>query len=123
MYVKVINRKTKSILIESVKWCNSWMCRFIGFQFRRRLNPGEALVLVHEKDTVSGSSIHMLFVFTSLTVIWINKLGFVTHVVIAKPWRPIYSSPIPASYVLETSLEFFDKISIGDELDFIFDGK
>jgi uncharacterized membrane protein (UPF0127 family) len=121
MYVKVINRKTKAILIESAKWCNSRICRFIGFQFRRRLNPGDALVLVHEKDTINRSSIHMLFVFTSLTVIWINKQGFVTHTVIAKPWRLFYASPNPASFVLETSPDFIDQISIGDELEFLFD--
>lgn len=117
--VKVVNRNTGQSLIESAKWCQSRLCRLIGFQFRRRLKPGEALILVHNKDTIGGSSIHMFFVFTSLAVVWANSQGVVTHVKLARPWRPHYASPTPACYVLEMSPDFIERISVGDELDFI----
>jgi len=116
--VQVVNRKTGQTLIESAKWCQSRLCRLIGFQFRRRLKPGEALILVHNKDTIGGSSIHMFFVFTSLAVVWVNSQGRVTHVQLARPWRPHYASPVPACYVLEMSPDFIERISVGDELDF-----
>ena len=118
-YVKVANRRTGETLFASVKWCQSRLCRFIGFQFRRRLKPGEAIVLVHDKDTISGTSIHMLFVFTSLAVFWVNSQGEVTSAQLAKPWRPFYASPIPAQYVIETRREEIAGVSVGDELEFI----
>ena len=116
--VKVINRETNQVLIQSARWCSSRLCRLRGLQFRIRLKPGEALILVKEKDSIANTSIHMFFVFFPIAAIWINKKGKVTSAQLAKPWRPYYASPEPASYVLETSPEFLDKISVGDELVF-----
>ena len=116
--VKVINRETNQVLIQSARWCTSRLCRLRGLQFRMRLNPGEALILVKDKDSIANTSIHMFFVFFPIAAIWINKKGKVTSAQLAKPWRPYYASPEPASYVLETSPEFLDKISVGDELVF-----
>ena len=116
--VSIINRETNQVLIQSARWCSSRLCRLRGLQFRRRLNPGEALILVKDKDSIANSSIHMFFVFFPIAAIWINKKGKVTSAQLAKPWRPYYASPEPACYVLETSPEFLDKISVGDELVF-----
>ena len=116
--VSIINQETNQVLIQSARWCSSRLCRLRGLQFRRRLNPGEALILVKDKDSIGKSSIHMFFVFFPIAAIWINKKGKVTSAQLAKPGRPYYASPEPASYVLETSPEFLDKISVGDELVF-----
>ncbi len=121
--VHVLNRETGEILIESARWCASRICRLIGLQFRRRLNPGEALILVKDKDSIANSSIHMFFVFFPIAAIWINSKGKITSAQLAKPWRPYYASPEPACYVLETSPDFLEKISEGDFLDFVPDGK
>lgn len=117
--VSVQNRATGEILIQSARWCSSRLCRLRGLQFRRRLKPGEALILVKDKDSIANSSIHMFFVFFEIAAVWINKKGKVTSAQIAKPWRPYYASPEPASYVLETSPDFLERISVGDELEFI----
>lgn len=119
-FVRVKHRRTGEILFNSAKWCESRFCRLVGYQFRRKLKPDEALIMVHKNESIRGTSIHMLFVFTSLTVIWINIAGKVTHVQLAHPWRPHYASPHPACYVLETSPDFIKQISIGDELEFVF---
>ena len=116
--VSIINRETNQVLIQSARWCSSRLCRLRGLQFRRRLNPEEALILVKDKDSIASSSIHRFFVFFPIAAIWINKKGKVTSAQLAKPWRPYYASPEPASYVLETSQDILDKISVGDELVF-----
>jgi uncharacterized membrane protein (UPF0127 family) len=121
--VHVLNRETGEILIESARWCASRICRLIGLQFQRRLNPGEALILVKDKDSIANSSIHMFFVFFPIAAIWINSKGKITSAQLAKPWRPYYASPEPACYVLETSPDFLEKISEGDILDFVQDGE
>lgn len=117
--VQVINKETREILIESARWCASRICRLIGFQFRRRLNPGEALILAKDKDSIGSSSIHMFFVFFPIAAIWINSNGKITSAQLAKPWRPYYASPEPACYVLETSPDFLEKISVGENLEFV----
>jgi uncharacterized membrane protein (UPF0127 family) len=118
-HVTIVDRKTGRILLSSVRWCSSFLCKLVGFQFRRRLRPGEALILVGRKDSINKSSIHMFFVFTALVVVWINQQGRVTYVQLARPWRPYYASPEPACYVLETSLEFLPNLKVGDEVDYI----
>jgi len=117
-YVKVAKRQGGQVLLESAHWCSSFFCRLVGYQFRRQLKSGEALILVHNHDSVKISSIHMLFVFTPLSVVWINREGQVTSVQLAKPWRLHYASPKPASYVLETSPGLIDRFQVGDELEF-----
>ena len=116
--VNMINRDSRQVIIKSARWCTSRLCRLRGLQFRRRLKPDEALILVKEKDSIANSSIHMFFVFFPIAAIWINQKGKVTSAQLAKPWRPYYASPEPASYVLETGPEFLDKISVGDFVDF-----
>ena len=121
--VRVLNRETGETLIESARWCASRICRLIGLQFRKRLNPGGALILVKDKDSIANSSIHMFFVFFPIAAIWINSKGKVTSTQLAKPWRPYYASAEPACYVLETSPDLLEKISEGDILDFVQDGE
>jgi uncharacterized membrane protein (UPF0127 family) len=118
-FVKIVHRKSKKVLVESAKWCESRLCRLVGLQFRRRLNPGEALLLVMAKDTIAQTSIHMFFVFFSIAVVWINSAGKITHKQLAKPWRPYYASPEPAKYVLEISPTFLEQIKVGDKVDFL----
>ena len=117
-FVQVTNRETGQVLINSARWCSSRLCRLRGLQFRRKLQDGEALILVKEKDSIASSSIHMFFVFFPIAAIWGDSKGKVTSAQLAKPWRPYYASPEPATYVIETSPDFLDKIAVGDILEF-----
>lgn len=114
--ITVISKATGEVLVEGVRWCQSFWCRLVGFQFRRRLKPGEALILVYPHDSTTRSSIHMFFVFMPLAAIWINRQGKVTETHFARPWRPYYASKEPASYVLEAATDLLERIHPGDEL-------
>jgi uncharacterized membrane protein (UPF0127 family) len=118
-YVKVVKRETGEVLLEKARWCGSPLCRLVGLQFRRRLKPGEALILAKRKDSIRESSIHMFFVFFPLAVAWINSRGEVTGAQLARPWRPYYAAQAPACYVLETAPEFLERVAIGDFVDFV----
>lgn len=116
--IDIVDRSTQSYLIKSVKWCDGYFCKLRGMQFRRKLSPDKALVLVHEKDTIKSTSIHMLFVFFPIAAIWIDNQGKVTSAQLAKPWRLYYASLEPARYVLEGSPDLLERIRVGDYLDF-----
>jgi len=117
--VKVVKRDSGEVLLESVRWCQSRLCRLRGLQFKRGLAPDEALILVHGSDSIATTSIHMFFVFFPIAAIWIDSQGLVTSAQLAKPWRPYYASPKPARYVLEASPELLNKLSVGDQVDFV----
>ena len=115
--VRIVKRATGEVLIQAACWCSSYLSQLRGLQFRRRLEPGEALIISKAKDSVAGSSIHMFFVFFPIAAVWVNGEGRVTSAHLARPWRPYYASPEPARYVSETSPDFLDCIQVGDHLD------
>ena len=115
-HVRIVHQDSGKVLVERARWCESRLCRLRGFMFRRSIKPGEALLLVHPKEGTLGSSIHMLFVFTTLGALWMDDEGTVTSVQSAKPWRLYYASPSPARYVLETNPEDLAGIAVGDRL-------
>ena len=117
-YVQVIHASNNEVLLNSVLWCESSLCKFRGLQFRQNLDDGEGLILVHKRDSIAATSIHMFFVFFPIAAIWINLEGKVTHKVIAKPWHPYYVSPEPASYVLEAKPKILDEVAVGERLRF-----
>lgn len=118
-HVDVVNRRTGEVLAHAARWCSSRASRLRGLQYRRRLNPGEALILVKPKDSIVNSSIHMLWVFFPIAAIWINSEGRVTSAQLARPWRPYYASPEPARYVFEGAPSLLERVRVGDEIDFI----
>ena len=86
--------------------------------FRSHLAPDEGLLLVQGRSSRIDSSIHMLFVFTDLAVIWLNPDGVVVDTTLARAWWPAYFPKAPAKYILEISPERFGEFKVGDKIEF-----
>jgi hypothetical protein len=99
-------------------YCASFLCRARGLTFRRHLPPQESLVLVYGRDSKSLSSIHMMFCFIDLAVVWINSSMQVVDVKLARKWRLSYVPQNPACYVLEMNTTRLDDFQIGDKVSF-----
>ncbi len=95
------NSSNPSIRPVQAKWCGSFLSKLRGYTFRHSLEPNEGLLLVEGRDSRIDTSIHMMFVWTDLAVIWINSKNEVVDTVLAKAWRPFYASAKPARYILE----------------------
>lgn len=100
----------------SAFYCDSFFCRLRGLTFRRRIPPDYGLLLVFNRDSRLDSSIHMMFVWMDLTVVWINAALEVVDVTLARPWRPLYVPRSAASYVLEMPSERLPDFKIGDKV-------
>lgn len=114
----VFNRTKGIKLAEGVRVCRTFWEKGLGFMFRRSIRPGEALLFVNGRESRFGSGIHMLFVFTPLAVIWLDRDKRVVDKAIARPFRPWYFPSRPAGYYLEGPVELLEKVEIGDELEF-----
>ena len=79
---------------------------------------GQGLLLVQGRDSRLDTSIHMLFVWMDLAVVWINSAGEVVDVRLARSWRPAYLPGRPARYVLELAAVHLNDFEIGDQLSF-----
>jgi uncharacterized protein len=117
--VDVVNRATGQVLLRSARWCSSRLCRLVGLQFRRRLRPGESLLMAWKGESIGRTSIHMFFVFFPIAAVWVNRQGRVTSAQLARPWRPYYASPEPACYVIEAEPSLLERVRVDDELDFV----
>ena len=102
----------------SVTYCNTFLCQLRGFTFRRKLGENEGLLLAQTRDSRLDSAIHMLAVFTSLAVFWIDSNHMIVHKTLALPWRFAYISPRPAKYVLELHPSRLDIFQIGQKVGF-----
>jgi len=99
-------------------YCSSFFSRLRGFTFRRSIPLDRGLILVQSRDNRVDSSIHMLFVFTDLAVVWINNAGEVVDACLAKRWRLFYAPKRPARYVLEMNPARLGDYQLGDCVSF-----
>jgi hypothetical protein len=103
------------------RYCDSFFCRLRGLMFRSRLSPEEGLLLVEARESRLDTSIHMLFVFMDLGVVWLDSSQMVVDIIVARKWRPVYTPCQPARYTLEIQPQRLNEFQIGDNLEFIHD--
>ncbi len=116
-WVEVRNR-TQGRRVVRARWCASFMCRLRGLMFRRKLAPGEGLLLVERSPGRAQTAIHMAMVFFPLGVIWIDDRQRVVDTRMALPWR-VYLPSAAACFVLEAEPQVLECVARGDELEFL----
>jgi uncharacterized membrane protein (UPF0127 family) len=99
-------------------YCLSSLCRLRGLMFRSKLPLDKGLLLVEASESRLNASIHMLFVFMDLGVIWINSGNVVVDSVLARAWRPFYVPRQPARYILEIHPDRLHEFTTGDRISF-----
>ena len=116
---QIVKSENGQVLVDRARWCDTFSSKLRGFTFRRRLAPGEGLVLVEQADSRVSTSIHMLFVFFDLGVIWANTSGMVVDTRVARSWRPAYVPKAAARYVIETNPEVVQYVQVGENINFL----
>lgn len=86
--------------------------------FQLSLPQDKGLLLIEARDGRLGTSIHMLFVFMDLAVIWINSKNKVVDSILARSWRPAYVPHKAARYILEIHPSRINEFKIGDQIEF-----
>jgi len=99
-----------------LRYCDSFLPRFIGLMFHPPLELDDGILLVGKNENRTDASIHMLFMRMDLTVVWLDAEFKVVDVVLARRWRPMYIPKNPAQYVMEISSLMFSEFNIGDRL-------
>jgi uncharacterized membrane protein (UPF0127 family) len=112
-----IHNRTQDRHVIRARWCASFACRLRGLMFRRRLEPGEGLLLVEQSAGRTQTAIHMAMVFFPLGVLWLDDKLRVVDKRLALPWRA-YLPSAPARYVLEGDPRMLECAAHGDVLEF-----
>jgi uncharacterized membrane protein (UPF0127 family) len=101
-----------------VPYCDTFRGRLRGLMFRSSLPMDEGLLLVEARDSRVDTSIHMLFVYMDLAVVWINSTNEVVDTVLARSWRPAYAPQKPARFILEVHPDRLNEFAVGDKIEF-----
>ena len=111
---RVINQRTKSVVVEKLENANSFSQRLIGLMGRKDFSNGQGLLIKR-----SGNSIHTFFMHFAIDVAFVNKDGEVKYTAAAvKPWRIIVAPILTRTDCLELPAGTLSKTDtrIGDTL-------
>ena len=86
--------------------------------FKKSILDDQGLLLVQNSDSKVNSSIHMMFMWMDLAVIWINSEFTVVDRVLARRWKLAYFPKSAARYVLETGISHLNDFAVGDKVYF-----
>jgi uncharacterized membrane protein (UPF0127 family) len=112
------NVETGEVLLQRVRWCGGFWCRFRGLMLRGSLSPDEGLLLVFGRESVAATTIHMFFMRFAIAAVWLDGEHRVVSAKLAKAWRPYYAADAPAQYVLEAPPALLERVAVGDRLVF-----
>jgi uncharacterized membrane protein (UPF0127 family) len=113
-YLQIVNQTHPASKPILAKVCQSFFCQLRGLMFTKSLPEDYGLLLVQSSDSRLNSSIHMMFMWIDLAVVWINSDLRVVDTVLAHRWKIAYLPKEPAKYVLETRVSNLKDFKIGD---------
>ena len=112
------NAGSGQVVLARAKWCQNFWCHFKGLMLRRSLPEDEGLLFIFPRESVAGTTIHMLFMLFSIAAVWIDNDGNVVDAKLAKPWRPVYAPAKAARYLIEAHPVVLERVKAGDKLAF-----
>lgn len=109
----------KNKILAKVKVAKTAFALMKGLMFSAPLQDGEGLLLIREKEGIFQSSIHMLFVFYSIDMLWLDKRKrIVDKRENVKPFTLFVKPRKKAMYILELPQGASKVVNIGDVLEF-----
>jgi uncharacterized membrane protein (UPF0127 family) len=116
----MVNATTGDTVALSIVRCDTFWKRGCGLMFRgRRAVAGDQVYLfVEGAESVARATIHMLFVFFPIAVVWLDGERRVVDKALARPFRPYYAPRQAAQYYIEGHPSLLERVRVGDRLDF-----
>ena len=99
--------------------CDDFASRLTGLMFQKTLDQNFGLLFDFGSETRFKSSIHMIFVFVDLTILWLDSNFNIVEKAIANKMHGILTPSVAARYVLELHSNKFQAFSVGDVLELV----
>lgn len=115
----LINKTKNEIIIENVRFADSFWKRLKGLMFKRKRNFNYALVFPFKGETRTGASIHMLFVFFPIDLVYLDRNMRVVDIARGIwPGTLNYTPKKNAKYLIELPENRAKSVRIGEILNF-----
>jgi len=112
------NKTKRKKIVDRVKFAKSHFQKARGLMFEKKANFDYALVFLFGHETRMGASIHMLFVFFPITVIYLNSDKKVVDVAVVNSFALNYTPKKPAAFLVELPVAKAKGVNLGDKLEF-----
>ena len=113
----LFNKSKNKKLMSDVRIADSSWGKLKGLMFENQKRVNYALVFPLSRESTTMATIHMIFVFFPIDVVYLNKEKRVVDVVRnLQPFTPSYSPKKPAKFFIEFPAGKSKGISFGDEL-------
>jgi uncharacterized membrane protein (UPF0127 family) len=112
------NLTTGETVAGSVVRCDTFWKRGRGLMFRRSLPEDQVYLFVEGRESVAQTTIHMLFVFFPIGVVWLDRDKRVVDLTLARPFRPYYAPQSPAQFFVEGPPSLVERVRVGDQMEF-----
>jgi hypothetical protein len=110
----LINKSTNKVVMQNVRIAHSFFAKLRGLMFERKANFNYALIMPLDRETRIRASIHMLFVFFPIAVLFIDENKRVVDKALLKPFTLNYTPKAKCKYIIELPAEKFDEFAIND---------
>ena len=113
----LINSSTNQEIIKKTRIANTSFLRFKGLMFEKNENFDYALIFELTRESKIGSSVHMMFVFFPIEIVFLNSQKIVVDKATLNPWKLNYTPKKPAKYFIELPLKKSKTIFLGDKVE------
>ncbi|MBT4597121.1 MAG: DUF192 domain-containing protein [Candidatus Diapherotrites archaeon] len=103
-------------LMKNVRTCKTSWQRMKGLMFEDKKKFNYALVFEFPKESKIGSSLHMIFVFFPIDVLFLNSKKEVVDKTTLQPFNPNYTPKKAAKYVIEMPQGKAKGTKVGDKV-------
>ena len=112
----LINSTSGKRIIQKTKTANTVFTRFKGLMFEKKENFDYGLIFELAKEGRINSSVHMLFVFFPIDIVFLNSQKIVVDKATLNPWKLNYTPKKSAKYFVELPNGIGNKIKSGEKL-------
>ncbi|MBT4334712.1 DUF192 domain-containing protein [archaeon] len=111
--------KGNVIIADKALYKKNVLFKVKGLMFSKPLKSGEAIILEAKEEGIIETTLHMLFVFYPIDILWLNKkLEIVDIKRKVLPFKPWIVPKSPAKFVVEMKSGAAKTLKIGDVLKF-----
>ncbi len=114
----LFNKTKRKKIIEKTRNAKTFFQKFVGLMFENEKKFDYGLIFFLESESKINATIHMLFVFFPIDVVYLNKNKKVVDIVKnLKPFALSFTPKKASKYFVELPAGKAKNISIGDKLE------
>ncbi len=112
----MVLKAENKLIMKNVRFAKNTLERTKGLMFEEKKNFNYALVFDFPAESRIGTSLHMLFVFFPIDVLFLDKNQKVVDKTTLEPFIPNYTPKKAAKYVIELPKGKAKKIKLGQKI-------